>query len=964
MDTIFDTDNLGTDSKPYHIEFKDAENGSVIFAGSNSVFWNLLYETFWNDYGVHEGVETIGYRTVSAMASLGGGSNPYQGVVNFFKKYFWDNAQYYFPQSAYNVDASFKYEDGWTSGVQQDALNQSLGRHLEAERLWCERRAIYVMSLFKVGPFRSYSDQSLGRITFRPSSLVNPTVTPTLWMYPAVFFGEGSPEATARTIAGDEHEFTGTYGVGGQNNFYFQATDYMSSLGNWKDLQLANGYVTGIDITGAKLRDFKIGESNIYYTQDEIDNAVEGDDAYGKTTDDIKIAASVTTNVPGLTFTNTKCLEEIDARNASSLTGSVDLSVCTRLQRAYFEGTSLSSVLLPNGSKIESLHLPDTSNAVILRNLKFLTDLKLPSDPSVIRTLQVENCEHQDPFETLKECFNTENAALQYIRIIWSGTNVATAREVHMLSLIAQGLKADEETEVAYRGINAQGNIEGYPVIEGTVQMEAGMRLADLEALQVVQTEDYPGGLKRALSSLFGTLFVIYNPNLLYMDFVDPVFGALCIEQWGDGYGVTMAALAAVTNQQWRDFGASKLYGNSSITSLDDFKYFTSVNQIYSSSNKGSIANMANVTSITTPGSITRIQAYNMQSCPNLTTWHLGGPVTGTGETQTWIRNSAKFKYVYVTNLNHWLDSSIPTDAMASDNRLYIDDKEITTLEIPNTRTSIRAQCFYGFNRITSITLPSTLTSIGNYAFYGCSGLTNLSIPSSVTSIGSYAFYGCSNLASIEFPESITSIGDYAFRYSVVSGDIYLPNLTSVGDYGLRNMPNIVNLYVPKLSASTLKIGLSGNGTGTLTIGSITASTDAQTLNFRTIIILGNISTTVTNNAYFIRADNTHKQSVVRVKGNISISRTFITTSGASTKNDLRFFEMIGTGTVTNSALIFDAVALSSSGCIIHLGHNGVACIPSIIQASSSYVTKIYIGPGESEEGDQAILNQYLEDEA
>ena len=65
---------------------------------------------------------------------------------------------------------------------------------------------------------------------------------------------------------------------------------------------------------------------------------------------------------------------------------------------------------------------------------------------------------------------------------------------------------------------------------------------------------------------------------------------------------------------------------------------------------------------------------------------------------------------------------------------------------------------------MTSINIPDSVTSIGDGAFYGCSGLTSVSIPDSVTQIGGSAFYGCSGLTSINIPDSVTSIGNYAFE--------------------------------------------------------------------------------------------------------------------------------------------------------------------------------------------------------
>ena len=67
----------------------------------------------------------------------------------------------------------------------------------------------------------------------------------------------------------------------------------------------------------------------------------------------------------------------------------------------------------------------------------------------------------------------------------------------------------------------------------------------------------------------------------------------------------------------------------------------------------------------------------------------------------------------------------------------------------------------------TELTLPANCEGesyvIGEYAFYKCTGLTSIEIPNSVTSIGDYAFQYCSSLTSIVIPNSVTSIGDWAF---------------------------------------------------------------------------------------------------------------------------------------------------------------------------------------------------------
>lgn len=814
LDTIFDTDNRGSDSKPYYIEFEDAENGSVVFAGSTSVFWNLLYEVFWNDYGTSKGIESIGKDTVTTMATIGGGANIYTGIINFFKKCFWDNAQNYFPQSAYNIDASWKYELAWlTNGQAVDPLSQSLGRHLEAEHLWCSRRAIYIMSLFKVGAFAQYSDTSLGQIAFRPQSLASITVTPMMWVYPALANGAGSPEATERTEAGEPYTFVGPFGTDGQTTFYIQATNYLNSVGNWKDLRLATQYVDNIDIVGAKLRTFKIGDEE----------------------------ETVTTNVPSLTFNNTKCLEEIDARNAESLSGPIDLSVCTRLKRAYLEGTSITQVTLPSGSKIEELHLSDSTNTLLLKNLKFLTDLELPTDVSSIRTLQVENCTHQDAFSILSQLFNSTDAALQYIRVIFTETEQADAAGVSMLSSIAANKKKDG-TSIGYRGINAQGNIEGNPVIEGTVQLSTGLYTDDLENLGVTQTEDWPGGLKRALSSVFGTLYIIYNPSIVYVRFADSAVANIVNTRWGDGSGTTLSQLSAIT------LIGDAFRGNTNIVSFDELQYFTGLTDF--GWNAAAFNGCTSLKTIELPNTINTIGANTFSGCTALERVVFSSQLRTIGDSAFYNCSSLSGR-IHLPNLTSIGSRSFESTAIEEITslgtittipwyRTFCNCTSLRTVVLPETLQSINVSAFQGCSNLTTINLPTSITSlwdgcfygtaitgsvnlpnlitlgtnvfagtsitsvqslgsitvVGQYCFRHCTSLTSVILPQTVVTIAFAAFADCTSLTTINLPTSITTIRESAFSGSPITGTINLPNLTVLDTQAFRvtNITSVQNL--------------------------------------------------------------------------------------------------------------------------------------------------------------------------
>ena len=73
----------------------------------------------------------------------------------------------------------------------------------------------------------------------------------------------------------------------------------------------------------------------------------------------------------------------------------------------------------------------------------------------------------------------------------------------------------------------------------------------------------------------------------------------------------------------------------------------------------------------------------------------------------------------------------------------------LTSIDIPNSVTSIGPNIFWGCNSLTSVTIGSGVTSIYSEAFAHCESLTSIVIPNSVTSIGQSVFSSCSGLTSI-----------------------------------------------------------------------------------------------------------------------------------------------------------------------------------------------------------------------
>ena len=125
--------------------------------------------------------------------------------------------------------------------------------------------------------------------------------------------------------------------------------------------------------------------------------------------------------------------------------------------------------------------------------------------------------------------------------------------------------------------------------------------------------------------------------------------------------------------------------------------------------------------------------------------------------------------------------------------------KNLTTVTLPESVTTIAGAAFSGCSGLTEITIPNGVTKIEYSAFTGCSGLTEITIPDGVTSIGGSAFSGCSSVGSIVVPDGVTSIENDTFSGCSGLTNITLPDsITSIRNSAFSDCSSLTEIVIPE----------------------------------------------------------------------------------------------------------------------------------------------------------------------
>lgn len=170
--------------------------------------------------------------------------------------------------------------------------------------------------------------------------------------------------------------------------------------------------------------------------------------------------------------------------------------------------------------------------------------------------------------------------------------------------------------------------------------------------------------------------------------------------------------------------------------------------------------NQTNITSLTLPASVTKIDSYAVYNCTGL-------------------------KELHVADLSVWCSidfGAYEHSPLYYAGELYVGDELVTDLVIPSNITTVKAYSFLGCTSIKNLTIPDTVTAISDSSFYGCTSLENITFSKNMTAICDRAFYGCTSLEKVVIPENIKTISFAAFRNCSGLKRIVIPaTVTSFG---------------------------------------------------------------------------------------------------------------------------------------------------------------------------------------
>ena len=469
-DSSCGTDNKGNLTFDYYLEDIDyTEAGDPVYNGQNSVLWKNLRATRYDEImAMYQDLRTSGkvsYDYVDAMF-----------VAHQSK---W-------PEAIFNEDMYTKCLEPLILDGDGLYLPMLQGKKEMWIKWWLYNRFRYLDSKYCTGSSME------NRITIRAHQKANVFLTAYANIVGHVFFNAAMVEH--RMERGVEYEFEWPASGAEDPVIGINDADRLTSLGDLSPLM-----VELIDVSGAPhITNLKVGDGAADYTNYSLNS---------------------------ITLGNNKLLRTLDLRNCVSLTQTVDASGCTNIEEAYFDGTSITGVSLPNGGILKKLHLPATLTNLTVLNQKALTEFVMPSYSS-ITTLRVENTPAVPVLDIL-------SGMPVNSRVRWVGVDLSVDSVDEIFDFYD---KLD-----TMRGMDESGNNTDKPQVSGTIHVDA-IKWSELAEMK----ERYP--------SVNITYDTITSYLYFYNDDGSELLYTAAVQDGGDSAYVGSEPTKETTAQYYYDF--------------------------------------------------------------------------------------------------------------------------------------------------------------------------------------------------------------------------------------------------------------------------------------------------------------------------------------------------------------------------------------------------------------------------
>ena len=521
----------------------------------------------------------------------------------------------------------------------------------------------------------------------------------------------------------------------------------------------------------------------------------------------------------------------------SNVTEVVLGSQITSIGSSAFNGTSISSITLPDGLQsigssafancaqlAQPLQLPDGLTILgdnAFQNCSLLPSVVIGSQLATIGQSTFENCTSlttvtggEGVTKLGSSCFRNTRLTAAFIPDAVTTIENYVFRDIPTLQTVVYGPNVESISTYQFRYYSSDpmparwvfnGKYTSIPndFLSGrsnVTEVELGSQITSIGSSAFngtfIQSITLPEGLKSIGNSAFANCTQLAQPIQLPDG----------LTTLGDYAFQNCSLLPSVDiGSQLATIGQCAFQNCTSLTTVTGGEGLTRLNN--------SCFMNTRLTEAFIPDAVTTIENHVFRDIPTLTTVVFGPSVASISRNQFQYYSSDQTRNIERITFNGTY-TSIPesftvyfkklrevtfgSNITAIGNTAFQDCDSLRTITITDNITTIGNHAFDGCDNLATVNFGTGLTSIGEYAFYGCKAMTAITFPTSLRTIGQYAFQNCDALETLTVPEGVTTIGYAAFNHCDVLREVTLPTtVTTVDGYAFDYSDQLQKMTLP-----------------------------------------------------------------------------------------------------------------------------------------------------------------------